>query len=599
MSLKRIFLFNLIYSIIVISFYYFQFNIKFRAIPVHVLIITYCLLFVYFCNIICVKYLSKRISTVIITLLLACYHLFIVLIYLGFYIAFENWGNPLTFNVLAAYINELPYLIESLPFKLSKVLIYSVFATIVLITSLPFIIKSKSLYKAYKTISLRYFTKIQTRLIIFFYVIFPMLFFSIDWMQKRVSEDDPIVAFFLYEFELQYGSKVDGQENYKAKLRYQNNLEFNKKNVILIICDGLRYDHLGYNGYTRNVSPFLDSLSRLENATNLKHFYATSSRSFIGISNILSSSYSIPYQNFFIHDLLKKQGYSINFILGGDHKNFFGLKRHYGNNIDYYFDGLDKHKDNKLQSLNADLSISKRVESLEEFSGKPCFFYFHFMSTHQLGTLDSTFVVNKPNKFSFFDKNPDRSILVNDYDNRMLQLNHYIKKTFNVLEKKGYLENTIIVITSDHGQSLGERGMLFHGRSVFLPESKIPLMIIDFSKEKTTKKLVSKFNNQLDVAPTISDLLKIPKPKTWEGNSVFKPRINDYIFLQEKDYFSTIWAQKDTIYQYIYDKRKRTEELFDISNLETQDSNIISTINSKKLLKVKDTLSKFYKIKIN
>ena len=80
-----------------------------------------------------------------------------------------------------------------------------------------------------------------------------MLFFSIDWMQKRVSEDDPIVAFFLYEFELQYGSKVDGQENYKAKLHYQNNLEFNKKNVILLICDGLRYDHLGYNGYARKV----------------------------------------------------------------------------------------------------------------------------------------------------------------------------------------------------------------------------------------------------------------------------------------------------------------------------------------------------------
>jgi arylsulfatase A-like enzyme len=123
-------------------------------------------------------------------------------------------------------------------------------------------------------------------------------------------------------------------------------------------------------------------------------------------------------------------------------------------------------------------------------------------------------------------------------------------------------------------------------------------MVIDFSKNNFDMKIASEFNNQLDVAPTILELLKLPKPKTWLGNSIYKKRKTDYIFLQEKDYYSCIWNQGGKIFQYIYNSRKKTDELFNITTSKNNEVNLISSFNKTELLKAKDTLANFYELKI-
>ncbi|RLD27912.1 MAG: hypothetical protein DRI75_08330 [Bacteroidetes bacterium] len=602
MVLKRLVVFNLLLSTIVIIFFYYRFNIRVRAIPVHIIIVAYSLAFVYCCSILFVKVFSNRLSVLLFTILIISSQFFIINIYLGFFIAHENWGHPLTINILIVYLNEIGYLIESLPFSISKSTIYLSIFVLFSIVSIPIIFVAKKIYIDLKRKCITFFSKKNIIFIIVFFIIFPVVFFNVEWLQKRVSSDDPIVAFFLYEFSLQDEIvNGTGQENFIAKEQYPNNLDFDKKNVILIICDALRPDHLSYDGYNRNTTPFLDSISNLNNVYNIKNFFSTSSRSFIGIANILSSNYSVAHQNFFIHDLLKKQEYSINFILSGDHTNFFGLKKYYGKNIDTYYDGLSASKFNSNVSINDDRNILNKLNTFPDFNNKPTFFYLHYMSSHQLGVLDSSFKIYKPSKYDSYLKTVPRAILINDYDNRITQLDNYLKRTFSILNKKGYLKNSIVIISADHGQALGERGMVSHGNSTYLNETLIPLIILNYSESKLeiSNKSKSDFYNQLDIAPTIIDLLNIPKPKTWNGNSIFEKRTNDFIFQQEINFYSCVWSENSEIYQYVYNSTTQKEEVFIINSNKYETKNIIDSFNKVNLAVVKSKLEKFYSLNIN
>ena len=69
----------------------------------------------------------------------------------------------------------------------------------------------------------------------------------------------------------------------------------------------------------------MDSLVDSKKYTKFDNYYSTTSWSYNGISNILSSSYKLFNNNFFIHDVLKKQDYDVQFILSGDMENFWKL----------------------------------------------------------------------------------------------------------------------------------------------------------------------------------------------------------------------------------------------------------------------------------
>ena len=99
------------------------------------------------------------------------------------------------------------------------------------------------------------------------------------------------------------------------------------------------------------------------------------------------------------------------------------------------------------------------------------------------------------------------------------------------------MENSILVITSDHGQSLGEKGFYIHTNSTYLNKISIPLIIFSNGIENIKKEIKYEFSNQLDVSPTIIDMLGIEIPNVWEGSSILKPRADDFLFIQEREFF--------------------------------------------------------------
>ena len=64
------------------------------------------------------------------------------------------------------------------------------------------------------------------------------------------------------------------------------------------------------------------------------------------------------------------------------------------------------------------------------------------------------------------------------YDAALVSLDRAIGELLNDLKRRGELERTVIVITSDHGEEWGEHGVLMHGNSVYIPSLHVPLMIV-------------------------------------------------------------------------------------------------------------------------
>jgi uncharacterized sulfatase len=104
------------------------------------------------------------------------------------------------------------------------------------------------------------------------------------------------------------------------------------------------------------------------------------------------------------------------------------------------------------------------------------------------------------------------------YDNSIRWTDNLLETLFEILEAGGHLENTLVVVASDHGEAFLERGFEGHGRKVYREETEIPLLI-SFPFRLDPGVVVSARTRNVDVWPTILDLLGLAPPEGIDGRS--------------------------------------------------------------------------------
>lgn len=108
------------------------------------------------------------------------------------------------------------------------------------------------------------------------------------------------------------------------------------------------------------------------------------------------------------------------------------------------------------------------------------------------------------------------------YDGCTRQFDDNVGEILKALEKSGLAENTIVIITADHGDNLYEEGVtLGHGLTFNggLQANHIPLLVrLPNAEQRTIPEQV----RLIDILPTLADLLEVEKPSNWEGQSFSK-----------------------------------------------------------------------------
>ena len=110
------------------------------------------------------------------------------------------------------------------------------------------------------------------------------------------------------------------------------------------------------------------------------------------------------------------------------------------------------------------------------------------------------------------------ALLQSLYDGEVASVDAELRKLLSDLEKKGLLQDAVIVITADHGEEFREHGRMLHGRALYNETVRVPLIVVAPGYEGG--RVVDENVSLLDVAPTILGLAGVPIPKSFEGRSL-------------------------------------------------------------------------------
>jgi sulfatase-like protein len=399
---------------------------------------------------------------------------------------------------------------------------------------------------------------------------------SLFWKQELVA------SFFRpqgYAFEPTARRHAVAERDALLRASYPRQPGTRRKHVVLIVVDSLRADRMQLYGYPRPTTPFLSQLVQGGRMKKVKAAFSTCSESFCGITSILAGREfrDISARTFQLQDVLSDEGYQTWFLLSGNHTAWNGLPSFYHASDGTLFDGSQTER----YSMDDDRVVLEGLERVPPASsGRPAFFYVHLMSTHYLGVQfaeshvfttrdDQVSPGLEPYKILEQLNKPDR------YDDKVRQADGIIRQLFEALAAKHYLDDAMVVVTSDHGEGLGERHWA-HGWNLYEEDIRIPLLIYDVPSVSYPD---LSFAAQIDIAPTILDRLDLPIPASWEGRSLLSPLRQRFTYHQTyfvPNRFAVLYRDRDALYKFIDTPEYGKEELYDLTRDRGEVRNLVS-----------------------
>ena len=159
------------------------------------------------------------------------------------------------------------------------------------------------------------------------------------------------------------------------------------------------------------------------------------------------------------------------------------------------------------------------------------------------------------------------------YLNVVHETDRHLERIFEAVRRAGLEQDTLIVVTGDHGQAFGYPHESYHqGRTVYEEDVHVPLMVWYPRKYKAAAR-VPVVGSHVDLAPTIAELVGLPAAPDWQGRSLFDERHpgRAYFYVAE-DHFRL--AVREANWKYIYSVRDGREELYDLQTDPLEQRNV-------------------------
>lgn len=486
-------------------------------------------------------------------------------------------------QLITAYIADLGVMRETLP-ALDLFLIALVLGYL-------------TLFSAYRFLFLRYYSvdnsnsrlglKLPIYSVFSFLAAGALLQISFDKEDPGIWSGEPISNLFLeYIPMFEFDPSLPDIE--LSTSRAQQNLpppgSAPKPNIVIIMVDALRAENLKNYGYHRNTSPFLSDLIDSEELIFVDNMHSTCSESACGILSVLSGKEYADIRSNSRHlgNILGANGYTSSFLVTGNHA-WGGLRSMY--DADFLSDGESRES----YAVNDDAGVIHELGRLELAASQPNFLYFHLYSVHELGLRHRQFNEFEPTQASlnpiaslFADTQELQQLKINHYDNGILQADFFIAQIFEQLEQKGILQNSIVYISSDHGEGFGEHGQYGHTRFLYEEHTKIPLFIYD---PLGNQYLNTEYATHIDIAPTILDSLGIENTIEMKGLSLLNPtpenRITQHQATIANGWKLNLIKRGDLIFKHFWEgssyAERNQELLFETSSDPQELKNLIET----------------------
>ncbi len=309
----------------------------------------------------------------------------------------------------------------------------------------------------------------------------------------------------------------------------QNHQKKNKErlNVLLIGIDTLRWDVLGIGGMYPSPSPFIDNLAK--NSILFTKAYTVFNVTTPSFSSILTGRYGKSHG---VYGLTDKLSEDIPFLPEILYKNgyktfaFFSVAH-----LTHEYSGLGRgfiYTYGARGPAAAEAAVEKFFSWYKRYNiaTENFFAFLHIFDPHtphtpprpfSNGITVTTLNALKPTKWHPFRTLKPLTIEDTElfasrdlYLSEVAYVDFQIGRVINFLKENDLLDNTVIILVSDHGENLGEHGIKFRHTGLFETTTHVPLILkIPGVVPRVTNSLVS----TIDIFPTLLKLLKIPPIK--------------------------------------------------------------------------------------
>jgi len=278
-----------------------------------------------------------------------------------------------------------------------------------------------------------------------------------------------------------------------------------RPDVVLVVVDTLRADHVGIYGHALPTTPNLDSLAR--DGLWFRRAYSQSSWTLPAFGSLLTGLYPhrhgagrhpteverfgrLAHDARTLAELLTGAGYRCGAVVNNTFlAPEFGFARGFG--ADYFYRGADER-----DVRSAEDTVAAGLAWLD--AGKsPAFLLLHFMEPHldydPAPSVRGTFTGPGPAPVAlpwttdeWLDSfEPDRSLADDEqldyierlYDEEILAADRGLGRLLDGLTARGRFERTLLVVTSDHGEEFFDHGSFEHGHTLFSELIRVPLVV--------------------------------------------------------------------------------------------------------------------------
>jgi len=311
--------------------------------------------------------------------------------------------------------------------------------------------------------------------------------------------------------------------------------------VVLITIDALRPDHLGCYGYGKATSPHLDQIAK--KGIVFTRAFATGTWTLSSVPSIATSLYQSTHRIFYYGDtlnvqavtlaeLLRKKGYRTGFMGPFFFKQMRGIER-----------GFEDFAAT-LENEKADSLTARAVAWLKSNQKKRFFLWLHYFDSHapytppdpynkmfvslapgdsarQLDVLPGTYYgFGGIPEYARLGDYRDPEYYISQYDGAIRFVDDNIAKVMDTLRLLGLDKKTLVVITSDHGEYLGEHGIYFMHNGIPLDTVIRVPFIIYYGNRPPAVHSTGRFVSLIDIAPTILGYVRSEIPRSMQGKSV-------------------------------------------------------------------------------
>ena len=353
-------------------------------------------------------------------------------------------------------------------------------------------------------------------------------------------------------------------------------------NIIFVTVDTTRADRMDFLGSKRGLTPNLDVLAR--QGVVFERVYSQAPLTPVSHATIFTGTYpqfhtvtdfghQLPTLLPYVPEILKKSGYHTGAFIGS---LILDPKASMAPGFDRGFDvfdagfrpkhGADESRYDTVERRAGDV-VQRAIKWLDKNHPSPFFIWVHLYDPHA--------PYDAPPPYDTRFKEP--------YDAEIAYADASLGTLFTYLRQRGLYERSLIMIMSDHGESLGAHGEAMHGIFLYDETIHVPL-VFKLPGEVLAGHRVSSRVRLVDVAPTLLSMLSLPLPPTFQGESLVplmkagsKRAEADLLAYAETDYphrafgWSALRALRSGKYLYV---RAPRAELYDESQDTTDHKNL-------------------------